>query len=144
MSVKVTLQTKKGKCIRRQYRSHNNAIKGIQRWFDGNQGIAMIYEPNQTPKVYRNASELPMTELNTTVNFYRSREWLALRVEVLANSDKRCAICGASKDNGATLHVDHIKPRAHYPHLALDKSNLQVLCEPCNLGKSDKALSYSK
>lgn len=140
MTVKVTLQTKQGKCVRREYRNHTNAIQGLQRWFAVNKGIAMIYEPNKTPRVYRAATELPIKEQSNKSNFYSSREWLALRVEVLANSDKRCAICGASKDSGATLHVDHIKPRAHYPHLALEKSNLQVLCEPCNLGKTDREL----
>ena len=33
------------------------------------------------------------------------------------------------------VHVDHIKPRSKYPKLALVKSNLQVMCEDCNLGK---------
>lgn len=33
------------------------------------------------------------------------------------------------------MHVDHIKPRSKYPALELVLSNLQVLCEDCNLGK---------
>ncbi|MFC6439812.1 HNH endonuclease [Bowmanella sp. JS7-9] len=33
------------------------------------------------------------------------------------------------------LHVDHVKPRAKFPELALDINNLQILCETCNLGK---------
>ena len=35
------------------------------------------------------------------------------------------------------MNVDHIKPRKKYPELALDKSNLQVLCEECNHGKGN-------
>lgn len=140
MTIKVTLQTKKGRCIRREYRTYIRAIQGIKRWFEGNQGIAMIYQPNKPPTVYRNQTELPVIDTGNKTNFYQTKKWLALRVDVLAKSDKRCAICGASKDDGVTLHVDHIKPRAHYPHLALERSNLQVLCEPCNLGKRDSEL----
>jgi hypothetical protein len=36
------------------------------------------------------------------------------------------------------MHVDHIKPRSKYPDLELSRQNLQVLCEDCNLGKSNK------
>ncbi|RYZ77144.1 MAG: HNH endonuclease [Proteobacteria bacterium] len=37
-----------------------------------------------------------------------------------------------------SMHVDHIKPRSKYPHLELEFSNIQVLCPPCNFGKSNK------
>jgi 5-methylcytosine-specific restriction endonuclease McrA len=36
-----------------------------------------------------------------------------------------------------TLHVDHILPRSIYPEFALDIQNLQILCEDCNLAKSN-------
>ena len=46
--------------------------------------------------------------------------------------------CGRSrKDHGVVIHVDHIKPRSKYPHLALVFENMQILCEDCNLGKSN-------
>jgi hypothetical protein len=35
------------------------------------------------------------------------------------------------------LHVDHIKPVSKYPELKLEFDNLQILCENCNLGKSN-------
>lgn len=35
------------------------------------------------------------------------------------------------------MNVDHIKPRKTHPHLALDPSNLQVLCDVCNHGKGN-------
>jgi 5-methylcytosine-specific restriction endonuclease McrA len=35
------------------------------------------------------------------------------------------------------MHVDHIKPRSKYPALELAEDNLQVLCELCNIGKSN-------
>jgi len=43
--------------------------------------------------------------------------------------------CGQAANQGKKLHVDHIKPRHLFPDLELVKSNLQVLCEDCNLGK---------
>lgn len=45
-----------------------------------------------------------------------------------------CLACGR-KPPTVVLHVDHIKPRSKYPELELEISNLQVLCEDCNLGK---------
>lgn len=73
------------------------------------------------------------------LEFYKSREWRDLRYRALKLHGRRCQCCGATPDrNGVVLHVDHIKPRSHYPSLELDLNNLQVLCEDCNLGKSNK------
>lgn len=73
------------------------------------------------------------------VSFYSSREWLQLRVRVLEKYECKCMMCGRSpKVHGVIIHVDHIKPRSKFPELALEFSNLQVLCEECNMGKSNK------
>lgn len=69
--------------------------------------------------------------------FYESRKWRSLRLEVLLEQGRKCCVCGRSPKNGIVLHVNHIKPRSKYPELELVKSNLQVLCEDCNLGKSN-------
>lgn len=61
--------------------------------------------------------------------------WRATRYDILSRAGGRCELCGASAKDGAVLHVDHIKPLAHYPELAKDPDNLQALCEPCNLSK---------
>ena len=70
--------------------------------------------------------------------FYNSREWKSLRYKVLVAARGKCECCGSSSKNGIVLHVDHIKPRSKYPELALEFSNMQVLCEMCNIGKSNK------
>lgn len=71
--------------------------------------------------------------------FYKSEAWRSLRFTALKRADGKCVLCGRSqRDHGVILHVDHIKPRSLYPKLALDGSNLQVLCEDCNLGKSNR------
>ncbi len=70
--------------------------------------------------------------------FYDSDAWRAVRYQALKANDGRCELCGASKHDGIALHVDHIKPRSIYPHLELVATNLQILCEPCNMGKSNR------
>lgn len=69
-------------------------------------------------------------------SFYKSREWKELRLAALSVCDK-CMLCGASKDTGSVLHVDHIKPRSLWPELSLDIKNMQILCGPCNMAKSN-------
>lgn len=68
-------------------------------------------------------------------DFYASREWRVLRYRALKLHGACCQCCGASAKDGKVMHVDHIKPRSKYPELELVLSNLQVLCEDCNLGK---------
>jgi hypothetical protein len=71
--------------------------------------------------------------------FYDSRPWRDVRYRALKLSDGCCVLCGRSRrEHGVVLHVDHIKPRSKHPALELALSNLQVLCEDCNLGKSNR------
>lgn len=67
--------------------------------------------------------------------FLYSRQWRKLRMEVLIKYGARCQCCGASAKTGAVINVDHIKSRYKYPDLALEFTNLQVLCDACNHGK---------
>ena len=60
----------------------------------------------------------------------------SLRYDILRRDDFKCAICGASAQTGVRLHVDHIVPIAKGGKTV--PSNLRVLCERCNIGKSDK------
>lgn len=70
-------------------------------------------------------------------DFYKSDAWAKVRYAALINFDGRCVCCGASSADGVCMHVDHIKPRSKFPELALELSNLQVLCELCNRAKSN-------
>lgn len=69
-------------------------------------------------------------------DFYASPEWKRIRYKALVLCGARCQCCGTTAESsGRPLHVDHVKPRHHYPELELEITNLQVLCEDCNLGK---------
>lgn len=68
--------------------------------------------------------------------FYATRRWKMLRYHVLQSRGARCEVCGRTPSrHGVIVHVDHIKPRSKYPALALEESNLQIMCEDCNMGK---------
>ncbi len=69
--------------------------------------------------------------------FYASPEWRLLREQVIAEQGRRCRRCGRSIVNDFDLTVDHIRPRSKFPELALDRSNLEVLCRQCNSSKGD-------
>jgi 5-methylcytosine-specific restriction endonuclease McrA len=63
---------------------------------------------------------------------------LSLRYKVLKRDRFRCVLCGASPaiHLGCILNVDHITPFSKDGKTVIE--NLRTLCEPCNLGKSDK------
>ncbi len=54
----------------------------------------------------------------------------AQKSEILRNGDYRCAMCGATREAGAVLHVDHIRPRDKGGKATID--NGQVLCSQHN------------
>lgn len=72
-----------------------------------------------------------------TDSFYDSPEWQRLRYRALKAYGAACQCCGATRKDGVKIHVDHIKPRSKHPELELEFTNMQVLCEPCNFGKSN-------
>jgi predicted restriction endonuclease len=62
---------------------------------------------------------------------------LRLRFKVLKRDNFSCVQCGASpaKNPVVVLHIDHIKPWSKGGETEI--SNLQTLCQNCNLGKSN-------
>lgn len=87
----------------------------------------------------KNLAKRKRLEQYNNDDFYSSREWRTLRVRVLEKYECKCMMCGRSpRGHGIVIHVDHIKSRSKYPKLELVFENLQLLCEDCNLGKSNK------
>ncbi|MBQ2781139.1 MAG: HNH endonuclease [Clostridia bacterium] len=60
----------------------------------------------------------------------------SLRYEILRRDDFSCQLCGSTAKDGVKLHIDHIIPVSKGGHTTPE--NLRVLCDRCNLGKSDK------
>lgn len=60
-------------------------------------------------------------------DFYQSDAWRSLTKKVYKRYGRQCQATGLKEKDGITLSIDHIKPRARYPKLALSMSNLQVL-----------------
>jgi 5-methylcytosine-specific restriction endonuclease McrA len=78
--------------------------------------------------------ELISTKKNNTKR-KRTHVPRGLRKEVFKRDGYKCVECGARRDDGATLHVDHKIPVSKGGTDELD--NLQTLCSDCNLNKSD-------
>lgn len=95
------------------------ARKAVIEWY----GKAIISSKKETTKIDQKY-------------FYSSSAWRTIRYKAFEKYGARCKICGVNSTS-ATLHVDHIKPRSKFPELALELTNLQILCFDCNLGKSD-------
>jgi 5-methylcytosine-specific restriction endonuclease McrA len=68
----------------------------------------------------------------------RSKMTTSMRFKILKRDQYRCQICGASQQDGAKVHIDHIVPVAKGGQTI--ESNLHVLCDRCNLGKGIKGL----
>ena len=72
---------------------------------------------------------------NTSVKKVRTPLTKSIRHEVFVKDGFKCVECGATNQQ-TRLHVDHILPVAQGGTDEL--SNLQTLCEACNLAKSNR------
>ncbi|WP_083698118.1 HNH endonuclease [Shewanella sp. UCD-KL21] len=125
----------------RKYKTEKAAMKAIRNWLKDNQlkGFSVgLMGPELAPCEFNDWELIPFEEPKS-VSFYSSQKWLSLRLNAFEKYGSVCQCCGASPQHGAVMHVDHIKPRSKYPELALDIDNLQVLCDKCNLGKSNRS-----
>ena len=61
-----------------------------------------------------------------------------MKEKVFRNDGYRCRMCGASKEDGIELTIDHIIPLAAGGTNDLD--NLQTLCRECNENKANLIL----
>jgi 5-methylcytosine-specific restriction endonuclease McrA len=97
--------------------------------------LAKQYEE---PLKEKRVDKKPRKRPSQRTDFYSSRGWRDLRYKAITANNGKCEACGRGKHDGITIHVDHIKPRSKHPELELTLSNLQILCDDCNLGKSNK------
>lgn len=71
-----------------------------------------------------------------SARYQRSIMTPSMRYDILKRDNFTCQICGATSKTGAKLHVDHINPISKGGKTK--PSNLQTLCDMCNLGKGVK------
>lgn len=84
--------------------------------------VRQIRETRQTTQFLRKIERSKMTD--------------RLRADILRRDGYRCRMCGTSVQHGAVLHVDHVIPVSR-GGLTVPE-NLQILCQACNLGKSNR------
>lgn len=125
---------------RLSYKTASGALKAKDRILKQGQPPVHItfYAPGEPPQVFTE-QDMPLVPPDKDTDFYASDAWRKLRYQALEHLGNRCVCCGATPEHGVRLHVDHIKPRSRYPQLALALSNLQILCEDCNLGKGNRS-----
>lgn len=87
---------------------------------------------------WANEGVLPIADVSLNENREhktpRNINW-RLRALVLMRDGARCQLCGVTPQDGSRLHVDHIFPWSQGGETVIE--NLQILCEKCNIGKSD-------
>lgn len=71
-----------------------------------------------------------------SVEYERSLMTESLRMKILRRDNYKCQICGCTAKDGVKLHIDHIKPVSKGGKTV--ESNLRVLCDRCNIGRSNK------
>lgn len=69
--------------------------------------------------------------------FYAKKSWKTLRTNLFYMFGKQCMCCGATPEEGAKIHADHIVARSKDTSLELCFDNLQVLCMVCGNKKSN-------
>lgn len=125
---------------RKNYKTLNGAYRAIWTWLNQNAECgycsASIMGPGLQPATHFSVDTVPYKVKDKT-DFLQTKEWAILRHQAFAKYGNQCACCGIGPEQGAILHVDHIKPRSLYPELESCIDNLQILCQLCNVGKSN-------
>lgn len=66
------------------------------------------------------------------LKFYKTKEWLDKRQEMLIRDNYECQMCKAKGRVSKATTVHHIKHYKDHPYLALTDDNLMSVCEVCH------------
>lgn len=92
-------------------------------------GSITTKSPQNQTKILREKQVVSNEEIRA---FYQTQEWKQVRNEVRKEMTPFCPVCGSEEE----LVVDHINPVRYFWEQRLDKKNLQILCNDCNLEKT--------
>ena len=146
------LKSKRYDKIERKLYKKNKIKKPI---FDANFNYEITYTSPKGRNHYSDNGSIKLIEVENifrnvleNIKFNNSREQIiknerakltnGLRFKILKRDNYRCQLCGATQLDGVKLHIDHIFPVSKGGKT--EESNLQVLCDSCNMGKSAKIL----
>ena len=76
-------------------------------------------------------------------SFYSSNEWKVLRDSIRAR-DIICQHCKKNNIVSQGIEVHHIKPIEKFPELAMNETNLILLCKACHNLEHERASPLSK
>lgn len=100
-----------------------------------------LQAPSQRAPIVPPSQNSPVLDASYKRNdydsFIRSEAWRGMRYLAIRLLGNKCRACGRGPDDGVKIHVDHITPCSVDWSRRLDLLNLQVLCDECNLGKSN-------
>lgn len=94
--------------------------------------------PSQLRQIYNNLAEINFETTTRKYNQANQRKLMTpeLRNKIKERDNYTCQICGKYMPDEVGLHVDHIIPISKGGKTV--EQNLQVLCDKCNLRKSNR------
>lgn len=115
--------------IQLKYRTPSGQMTHTKTYLYYYSAIKQAYHPIAEEREYKLSLEYQIRE-------ERLKMTNSMRYDVLRRDNFKCVICGRTQKDGIKLHVDHIFPVSKGGQTVL--TNLQTLCEECNVGKSNK------
>ena len=75
---------------------------------------------------------IKLIQMNNLMKFYKSREWMSLRLVALSRDNHECQECKSRGKYRKADCVHHVKEVKDHPGLALTLDNLKCLCNSCH------------
>jgi len=99
---------------------------------DPDRGIRSLYQRGFLQKIAKGVYKY---DLKYVQNRRQADFTSVQKMEILKRDDYKCVICGAGRENGVELHVDHIKPKDMGGLATIE--NGQTLCSQHNFLKKN-------
>jgi len=115
------------------YKLTYHSPKGRNHYTKESMFLQFIIE-EQIYQVYKDKGEKQTRKHRIKIE--RSKVTDGVRYNILKRDNFTCQICGSQASDGVKLHIDHKVPISKGG--LTEESNLQVLCDRCNIGKSNK------